>query len=223
MRRIADLYAKRTTGGRNAEVLVAEAADQIERLLRGLLLRESQRVGGHLPLDSGAHLRRRTKETVGRDAAVDALMRALEIVVLDEELEPPQAVREIREDRLAKKFLPERFPEAFDLSKRLGMLRSALAVRDAATPKQLLKLRRSAPRRVLPPLVGQHFAWLAVLRDAALERIDHQARLLMMRHRPRHQVVGLIRSRGHSTRGGYDAEDGSEAGARAARAATVHG
>jgi hypothetical protein len=35
--------------------------------------------------------------------------------------------------------------------------------------------------------------------------------------------VGLIRSRGHSTRGGYDGEDGCEGRPREARAAAVHG
>jgi hypothetical protein len=38
--RIADLYAKRTAGGCNAEVLVAQATYEIERLLRWFLLRE---------------------------------------------------------------------------------------------------------------------------------------------------------------------------------------
>ena len=35
--------------------------------------------------------------------------------------------------------------------------------------------------------------------------------------------LGLIRSRGHPTRGGYDGEDGCEGRPREACAATVHG
>jgi hypothetical protein len=39
--RVADLYAKRTSGGRDAEVLVAETTDEIEGFLRNLLLCEA--------------------------------------------------------------------------------------------------------------------------------------------------------------------------------------
>jgi len=133
--RVADLYAKRTAGGCNAEVLIAEATDQVERFLDGLFLRESQRVGLHLRLDGGAHLRRCTKESVRWDASLDSLVRSLEVVVLDEKSEAPKTVRKVGEDGLAKKFLPKRLPEALDFPERLGMLRPALAVRDAAPPK----------------------------------------------------------------------------------------
>src|SRR5688572_6111407 len=119
-------------------------------------------------------------------------MRSLEVVVLDEELHPSQAICEVREYRLAQKLLPQRFPEALDLAECLRVLWSALTVRDAASTQELLKLRRSAPRRVLPTLVGEHLARLAVLRDATLERVDHQARLLVMGHRPRHQISRVV-------------------------------
>ena len=135
LRRVADLYAKRTAGGRDAEILVAESADQVKWFLRGLFLGQPQGVGLDLRLDRGADLRRRAKKAVGGDTAVDALVRTLEVVVLDEEVESSKAVGEIGEDRLAKKLLPERLPEAFDLAERFGMLRPALAVGDAATPK----------------------------------------------------------------------------------------
>lgn len=135
MRRIPDLYAKRTTGGCDAEVLVAEAPHEVEGFLRGLFLRETECVGLDLRLDGGTYLGCRAKVTVGRDIAVDALVRPLEVIMLDEEFEPPKAVRKIGEDRLGKKLLPERLPEPFDLSECLRMLRTALAVRDAAAPK----------------------------------------------------------------------------------------
>jgi hypothetical protein len=133
--RIADLYAKRTAGGRNAEVLIAEATDQVERFLDGLFLRESQRVRLHLRLDGCTHLRRGAKEAIGGHQTVERLMRPLEVVVLDEELDSSKTVREVSEDGLAKKVVPQRLPEAFDLSERFGVLRSALAVLDAVPPK----------------------------------------------------------------------------------------
>lgn len=189
---VADLYAKRTAGGRNAEVLVAEATDEIEGLLRGLLTREPQGVGLDLRFDGGADLGCRPKEAIGGHVPVDALVWPLEVVVLDEELRPSEAVREVGEHRLAQKLVPERLPEPFDLAERLWMLRPALAVRDAAAAKQLLKLGRAAPGSVLPPLIRQHLTWLAVFGDAAFERLDDEARLLMVCHRPRHQVPRVV-------------------------------
>src|SRR5207248_2092358 len=135
LRRIADLYAKRTTGGCDAEVLVAEATDQIKRFLRGFLLRETERVGLDLTFDRRADLRRCAKKPIRRDQTLDALVWTLEVVVLDEELDPPKTIGKVSEYGLAKKFVPQRLPETFDLAERLRMLRSTLAVCDAATPK----------------------------------------------------------------------------------------
>ena len=192
MRRIADLYAKRTTGGCDAEVLIAEATDEVERFLRDLLLCESQRVRLDLRLDGRTDLRRRAKKPVGGHVTVDALMRTLEVVMLDKQLDAAKTVREVREHGLAKKLLPQRLPEAFDLAERLWMLRPALDVRDTVTAHEFLKLRRAAPRCVLTPLVRQHLARFAVLCDAALERLNDQATLLTVRHRPRHEIARVV-------------------------------
>jgi hypothetical protein len=189
---IADLDAKCAAGRRDAEILIAETPDQVERLLRGLLLREPERVGLHLRFDRRAHVGRRAKESIRGDRAVDALVRPLEVVVLHEERDSAESVCEVGKHGLAQKLLPQRLPEALDLPERLGVLRSTLAVRDAIPPQQLLELRLAAPRRVLPPLVGEHLARMAVLGDAALERLDDKARLVVMRHRPRHDVARVV-------------------------------
>lgn len=160
--------------------------------MRRLLLRQAQRVRRHLGLDRRAHVHRRAEEPVGGDRAVEPLMRSLEVVVLDEQRHPPLTVRKVREHRLAQELLPERLPEALDLPQRLRMLRPALHMRDAVSPQQLRELGLATPRRVLPPLVGQHLARLAVLRHPALDRLQHQRRLLVMRHRPRHEVARVI-------------------------------
>ena len=106
MSRVADLYAKRTSGRGNAEILVAEATDEVEGLLRFFGLRETERVGLDLRLDGSADVWRRAKVSVRRDVAVDRLTRALEVVVLDEELDTPKTVCEVGEDRLAQKLVP---------------------------------------------------------------------------------------------------------------------
>ena len=192
MRCIADLHAERSARRSDAEVLVAEPTHQIEGLLRRLLLRHSQCVRVHLRFDRRAHVRCGTKVPIRRHRTLDALMRSLEVVVLDEERQSPQAVREVREHRLAQKLLPQRLPEALDLPECLGVLRSALAVRDAVAPEQLLKLRLATPRGVLPSLIRQHLLRLPVLGNAPLERLDHQTAFLVVRHRPRHEVPRVV-------------------------------
>lgn len=119
-------------------------------------------------------------------------MRSLEVVVLHEQPDASLAVGEVCEHRLAQELLPQRLPEPLDLPERLWMLRPALHVCDAVTAQELFEVRLAAPRRVLPSLVGEDLARLAVLRYAALQRLEYQRRLLVMRHRPRHQVPRVI-------------------------------
>jgi hypothetical protein len=189
---IAELDAQSATGCRDAEVLVPEATDQVEGFLRWLLLREAECVGLHLRLDGRADMRCRSEEPIGRHEALDALMGALKVVVLDKQGQSAQAVSEVGKHRLAQKLLPQRLPEPLDLAERLRMLRSALAVRDTVSAQLLLELRFATPRRVLPTLIGEHLARLSVLGDTPLERLHDQARLLVMGHRPRHQVARVV-------------------------------
>ena len=197
MRGIADLDAKRATGRCDAEVLVAESADQVEWLRSRLVLCESQRVCVDLPLDRRTYLWRRAKEPVRGHDAVDALMRPLEVVVLDKQLDTSERIREVGKHRLAKKLFPQRFPEPLDLPQRLRMLRTALAMLDAVAAHQLLKRSLASPRRVLSALVRQHLARLPVIGNATLKCFDDQARLLVMRHRPRHQVSRVVVHEAH--------------------------
>lgn len=168
LRGVSDLHAQGTARRRDAEVLIAEATHQVKRLLCPLLLRQPQRIAFHLRLDRGAHVRRGAEESVRWRRASDALMRSLEVVVVDKQLDAPQAVREVGKHRLAQKFLPQRLPEALDLAEGLGMLRPTHAVLDPVPPQELLKLGLAAPRRVLPALVGQHLARFTVVGDSAL-------------------------------------------------------
>src|SRR5258706_8194901 len=97
LRRIADLDAKRAAGCCDAEVLVAEATDEVEWFLRDLFLGQAKRVCFDLRLDGRADLWRRAKETICGHQAIDALMRTLEVVVLHEELDATKTVREVCE------------------------------------------------------------------------------------------------------------------------------
>lgn len=189
---VTHLHAQRTVRCRDAEVLITEAPDEIERFLRRLLLRDPQRIRGDLRLDGSAHVRRRAEEAIRGHESLDALVRALEVVVLDVQPDAPLAIREVGEHGPAEELFPQALPEALDLPERLRVLRPAPDVRDPVPAKQMFELRRAAPRGVLPPLVRQHLARLPVLGDAALECLDDELRLLVMGHRPRHQVTRVV-------------------------------
>lgn len=178
--------------GGDRQVAIAEATDEIERLLRLLLVRETERVLGHALFDDRAHLRGGTEEAIRGHEPTERLMRPLEVVALDEERDALVAVGEVGKHRPRQKLVPERLPESLDFAHRLRMLRPALHVPNAVEPQLLLEVRFAAPRRVLPALVGQHLLRLAVRRDAALEGLHHELRLLMVREVMRHDEARVV-------------------------------
>jgi hypothetical protein len=188
----ADLHAQPLGARRDRQVAIAQPTDQVERFQWWLLLREPHRVRLHAPLHCRPDLRRAPEEAVGRDESFERLVRPLEVVAIDEERDPPRAVREVREDRPRQELVPERLPEAFDLPECLRVLRPALHVPDALPPQLPLELRRSAPRRVLPALVRQDLPRRPVRRDPAVERLHHQRGPLVMRDRMRHDEARVV-------------------------------
>ena len=119
-------------------------------------------------------------------------MRALEVVVLNEQRNPPLAVGEVGEHRLRQELVPHRLPEPFDLSAGLRMMRAALDVPNSVPVEFLLEVRVSAPGRVLPTLVRQDLARRAVVRDSPRQRFHHQRAPLMVRERNTHQIPRVI-------------------------------
>lgn len=89
LRRLPDLHPQRPAGRRDTQILIAESPHQVKRLLRRLLLRNSEGVHLDLCLDRRPDVRRRAEEPIRRHGAVDALMRTLEVVVLDEQPDSP--------------------------------------------------------------------------------------------------------------------------------------
>ncbi len=176
-----DLEPCRTGGDR--EPLIAELPDDVEGLSRRLLEREPQLVRRHRTLDLRADMGRGLEEAIRGDEAVECLVRALEVVVADEVVEPALRVDDVREDRPTQKLVPQRLPEAFHLAQGLRMLRATADVLDAHPCQRLLEFGLAPPHRVLPAVVGQDLGRLPVRRYSALERLHHQRRLLVMRQR----------------------------------------
>jgi hypothetical protein len=188
----SELHLQRVALRRDGYVAIAQAADEIKRLARRLLSRQTHLVVRHALLDRRAHVRSRAEESVRRYEPVERLVRALEVVRVDEMHDAPVAVSEIRKHRARQKLVPERLPKALDLAERLRMLRSALHVPDAVLAELLFEFSLAAPSGVLPALVRQDFLRRAVLRYPARQRLHHQVRLLMMCQRKRHDVPRVV-------------------------------
>jgi hypothetical protein len=176
---LADLHAHPVARRRDGHLLVAKLPHHVKRLLYGLLARQPQGVRRYRRLDRLAHLHRRSKIPIRRHQTLQSLMRPLEIVSVDIEPEPPLAVLQIGKHRPRQALLPQRLPETLDLSQRLRMLRPRLEVPHSLPAQLLLEGRRSAPSRVLPSVVGQHFLRDPVLRNRVLESVEHEKRLLL--------------------------------------------
>ena len=167
----------------NRQPLITELTDDVKRLARRLLEREPELVRRDRALDLGAHVRCCLEEAISGHEPIERLVRPLKVVVADEMFEPALRVDDVREYRTAEKLVPQRLPESLDLAERLRVLGPAADVVDAHARQQLLEFGLAAPHRVLPTVVGQHLGRLTVRRDAALERLHDECRLLMVRER----------------------------------------
>jgi hypothetical protein len=86
---IAQLHPKGVALRGDGEVFVSQLSHQVEGLSRRLLERETQGIFGDALLDGLPQLWSGAKEAVCRHYALDALMRTLEVVAVDEELRSP--------------------------------------------------------------------------------------------------------------------------------------
>jgi len=189
---VADVHFEAALAGGDREPLITELTDDVKRLSRRLFEREPELVRRDRALDLGAHVSRCFEEAIGWHEAIECLMRTLEVVVADEMIEPVLRVLHVREDRAAEKLVPQRSPEALDLAKRLRMLRSAPDMLHAEPREELLEFSPPTPHRVLPAVVRQHFSGIAVGRNAPLEGLHHERRLLVMRERVSHDEAAVV-------------------------------
>jgi hypothetical protein len=139
----------------------------------------------------------------------DTLMRTLEVVVLYPQLCAVLHVLEPFKERPVEKLLLDRLPKPLDLSLCLRVVRLRPDVFDLHPVHLLLKLRLTAPARVLPPVIRQHLRRRFVLRCRPPEHLKHIVRLLrhvqtQTRHKPRKivyktdQIHALLPPRNHA-------------------------
>lgn len=189
---VADADRQTRARGSNRKVAVAEAANEIKRFSRRLLVRESHRVVGNTKLDRGAYLRRRAKESVCGHKPIQRLVRSLEVVAMDEERNPARAIGKVSEDRAREKLIPQRLPKPLNLPERLRVLRPTLYVSNAVPSQLLFEFGRASPRSVLASLVRQNFARLTEVGNSALQCLHDEHRPLVMRQRVRHEKTRMV-------------------------------
>ncbi|MBL8111886.1 MAG: hypothetical protein JNK60_03305 [Acidobacteria bacterium] len=189
---VADLDSHAALGSRDGEIAIAEAADEVEGLLDGLLLREPQSVLRDVLLDGLAHVRRGPEEAIGRHEAVHGLVRTLEVVGIHEERQTTGEIIEVGKDGARQELSPQGLPEAFDLAERLRVLRPALDVADTLAPQLLLELGLAPPRGVLAALIGEDLARRAEGRDTPAQRFHDESRALVVRQGVRYDEARMV-------------------------------
>lgn len=183
MRAFVDVDLKTLSAARDRQPLIAELPDDVEGLSGRLFQGESQRVCRDRTLDLRADVRGGLEEAVCRHEPVERLVRSLEVVVRQVVQQSLLCIHRVGEDRAAEKLVPQGLPETLDLAERLWMLWPTPDVVNPHPRECFFEFRLAAPNGVLPSVIGQHFGWLAVRRDAVLEGLHHQRRLLMVRER----------------------------------------
>jgi len=192
LRALADVDLETLSAGRDRQPLVAELADDVEGLADRLFEGEPQGVRRDRAFDLGADVLGGLEEAICRHEPIERLVRPLEVVVRQVVHEPLLRVDRVSEDRAAEELVPQRLPEALDLAQRLRMLRPTPDVVNAHPPECLFEFGLAAPHRVLPAVIGQHLSRLAVRRDAVLERLHHQCRLLVVCERVPHDEAAVV-------------------------------
>jgi hypothetical protein len=115
------------------------------------------------------------EETVRRAQPANALVRPLVVVVFDPEFDAFARIFERVKRRPFEKLLPDRGPEPLDFPQGHGVMRTALDMRDAILAQLRFETGGAPPRRVLAPIVGEHF--LGRLKLAHADPIDFDDRL----------------------------------------------
>jgi hypothetical protein len=132
----------------------------------------------HVLLDRGLHLLPDLEEPVRGTESFKALVRTAVVVVFHPVGKAILGFIEGLEPASGKELVLQRLPEAFDLPQRLRMMGLRTDVVDVILGQFLLELRLSAPRGVLPPVVGKKLRRNPVFPGRAPVHFQHILRAL---------------------------------------------
>ena len=130
----------------------------------------------HARLERLAQLRLDLEEPVGGAHALDALMRAFVVVILDPELDPLAGGLEGIELGAHQEVLPDGGPEALDLAEGHRVMRPGLEVSHAILLELGLEAAGAAPGGVLAAVVGEHLLGRLILANGDPIDLDDRGR-----------------------------------------------
>jgi len=176
----------------HAHVRTAKFTHQVQRRLG--LLAQSQAQGVFLtPLAHRlVHITGQTVEAVSRALAPDALVHPLMIVVAHPVLDALAGITKGGKDRLAQKLLPNRAPEALDLTQRHRVVRRTAHMLHALLLEHLLEARLAPPGHKLPAVVRQDLARRAPLAQRPLDHFQHRLGRLLPKQPVTHDVAAVV-------------------------------
>src|SRR6516164_4836667 len=148
--------------GMDAERLAAHLTGQVKRRLGHSVPRQLQGVGRHPRLQRAPHFRGRSKKAIGRHQSVYPLIRPLEVVMVDEQANPPLRIAQIHEHRAFDTLPPQGAPETLDFAQGLRPPWRRHHLLDSALLQLLGEYTLAAPGHVLRAVIGQDLLRRAV-------------------------------------------------------------
>jgi hypothetical protein len=173
---IADTEFEFALLGAEHDRLAVHPPDHVEGRLGFAAEGEFEEVVLHAGFERLAQLRLDLEEAVGGAHALDALMRALVVVILDPELDALAGGLEGVELRAHEEVLPDGGPEALDLAERHRVMRPGLEVRHTILLELGLEPAGAAPGGVLAAVVGEHLLGRLILADGHAIHLDDRRR-----------------------------------------------
>src|SRR5262245_10436362 len=149
----------------HAKRLAAGLPRQIERRLRQSMPCQLQGVGLHPRLQRPPHFRRRSEEPIRRHQALDPLMRALEVVIIDKVSDPQPGIPQVHEHGAVHTLAPQGAPKAFDLPQRLRPTRLGHDLLDPVLLALAAKLALPTPGYIFGAVSGGDLPGYAIGRQ----------------------------------------------------------
>src|SRR5262249_20728087 len=134
-----------------------------------------QGVGCHPRFQRPQYFRRRSKESVRRNKVVDASVRPLEVVMVDEQTDAPLGVAKIDKDRRLDALAPQGSPEPLNLSQRLRMPGRGDHLPDAALLQLPAEGTLPPQGDVLTAVVCQNLLWRSVRHQSRSKHFQDQS------------------------------------------------
>ena len=167
-------------------------SQEIERRLRLLTQRQTQRVLLTALPYRLLHILGQPIEPVSRSRPVDPLMRTLMIIIADPVIDPLTRIGERREHGLLEELTPDRLPEPLDLPQCHRMVRRASNMSDPLLLEHPLKAGLPTPGHELTAIVAENLTRCAPLSDRPFKYFQYSIGSLLTEQPPANQKTRVV-------------------------------